>query len=205
MFKIGFQAKPKGHTTKAEADRLALERAQRDLQALSKAMPKVAVRALNKAMTGTKTDMKGVIRENYNYKASALEKRLKVVRARRGSLSGYVRSSGGLYHLTDITGTRQTKKGVSVSVKKSTGRQLIPSAFIQPAQYSGKRIVLRRVYRSGGLVGRYPIEAKYAPHPEHLYNTKENWAKISRAASKRIDANIEREIDAEFRKYKGRW
>ena len=200
-----------------------LAQAQRDLQRLSYEMPAVAVRAMNKAMTGTKTDMKAVVRADYNYKASTLHKRMSISKANRARIQGHVQSKGGPVALTDIAGTRPTKKGVSVNVRKSTGRQLIPRAFIQPGKHSGKLIVLRRPGKPRGqhatLWGRYgpegsggkpgskkaTLDAFYGPHPETLYNTPRNWAKIQTKAAERIDTNIEREIDAEFRKQQGKW
>ena len=49
------------------------------------------------------------------------------------------------------------------------------------------------------------LDVFYAPHPEHVFNAPHNWAKISDAAAKRLDTNIAREIDAEFRKQEGLW
>lgn len=182
-----------------------IEQAQRDIKDLSAVMPKVAVRVLNKSMTGTKTDAVNIVRSEYNFKAASLKKRMKVYRASRSSLAGKVTSKGKVFHLTDLTGTRQTKKGVTVDVKKSTGRLLIPRAFIRPGQNSEKRIVFRRMEKGGEMVGRYPIGARTAPFPEDIYNTPENWAKIKKAVAERIDKNIDREVSAEFRKYRGKW
>ncbi len=194
-----------GRPQEPKPDMKDLEEARKDLQGLAEVMPHVAVRALNKSLTGTKTDMVKVIREDYNYKAAALNKRITVARASRAKIEGHVQSRGGMVHLTDIAGTRQTKKGVTVNVRKSTGRQLIPRAFIRSGKNSGKKIVFRRKEENGQMVPRYPIEARSTAHPEILYNAEHNWAKISRAAAKRLDTNIGREIDAEFRRQQGKW
>ena len=182
-----------------------LDQVQADLRQLAGEMPHVAVRALNKTMTGVKTDMVNVVREGYNFKAGALKKRMRISKANRASIQGYVQSKGRPMHLTDIAGTRQTKSGVSVNVRKSTGRQLIPRAFINVGRNSGKKLVFRRAEEGGQMVARYPIEARYAPHPEHVYNAPHNWAKIQGKAAERLDKNIGREIDAEFRKLEGKW
>ena len=206
-----------------QMDTSDLEKAQRDLRALGNEMPHVAVRALNKTMTGTKTDAKQIIRQEYNIKSGALEKRMSMSKANRANLSGYLQSKGGLVSLTDIAGTRQLKTvGVRVNVRKSTGPQDIPRAFIAPGRYSGKLVVLRRPGQprgqtenlyprygppgSAGKVGsQATLDAFYGPHPESLYNAPHNWAKIQRAAGKRLDTNITREIDAEFRRQEGKW
>ncbi|WP_028575030.1 phage tail protein [Desulfonatronovibrio hydrogenovorans] len=183
--------------------------AQRDLNYMANEMPWVAVRALNKAMTGVKTDLVSIIRERYNYKAAALRKRITIAKATRQNIRGHVQSKGGPVHLTDITGTRQTKKGISVDVRKSTGRRVIPRAFKASGRISGKQIVFRRQgdppKQISRLVPRYPIQAITTAHPEVLYNSPENWTRIQTEVARRLDTNIQREIDAEFRKQQGKW
>lgn len=182
-----------------------LTAAQLRLQELARKTPYVAVRAVNKAMTGVKTDMVKVARADYNYKATALRKRMSIQKANIHNIYGYVQSKGGQVHLTDISGTKQIKKGVSVNVKKSTGRQIIERAFIAPGKNSGKDIVFSRVKLNGKLVPRYPIKAISTAHPEVIYNTKDIWKKLSDAAADRINTNVDREIDAEYRKEAGKW
>ena len=190
-------------------DQTDIDRAARDLDNLAQEMPHVAVRAINKALDGVKTDAKAIIRELYNYKAATLDGRMTKQQATRANIQGALISKGGPVHLTDIVGTRQTARGVSVNVRKDTGRQLIPRAFIAAGRISGKQIVFRRVGDPPGqhlrLVGRRPIEAKYTAHPEVLYNAPENWARIQVAAAERLDTNIAREVDAEFRRQEGKW
>ncbi len=182
---------------------------QRDLDRLANEMPAVAARALNTAMTGVKTDMVAIIRADYNYKAAAIRKRLTIRKANRNDIRGHVQSKGGPVHLTDITGTRQTKKGITVDVRKSTGRRLIPRAFKASGRHSGKQIVFRRKGDPPGqyavLVPRYPIEAITTAHPEVIYNAPHNWAKLSDSAKDRLDKGIAKAVDDEFRKQQGQW
>lgn len=157
-------------------------------------LPKALSRALNKTTTGVRTDMVSLIRKDYNYKAAAIRSRIKINRATYAQLSASVISSGRDVHLTDVTGTRQTAKGVSVNVKKSTGRKLIPRAFIRGVK-SGKQIVFRRAEIGGKMVGRKPIVARYASHPETIYNTSENWTTLQKLAQGRLDSNFTHEVD----------
>ena len=215
-----------------------LEELKHDLEALGKQMPSVASRAINKAMQGTKTDVKAIIRAAYNIKAGALDKRMVIAKVSPRNLNGNVTSSGGGLHLTDIANTREGARGVIVNVKKDTGNQLIPRAFIaadsgrrmastgetymRSGGGSGKTMVLRRPGKPRGqhanLWGRYGppgsggkagssarLDAFYGPHPEVIMNAPENWAKIQTAAATRLDTNITREIDAEFRRLEGKW
>jgi hypothetical protein len=94
----------------------------------------------------------GLIRSRYNIKATALRKRLKKSKSTYANLRASITSTGYGLHLTDVTGTRPTKKGVSVDVKKATGRKLITHAFIRPGRNSGKMIVFLRDRVSGTSV-----------------------------------------------------
>lgn len=176
-------------------DKNDLSEAQRMLYGYKNGFPKAMSRALNKTVTGIRTDMVSLLRSRYNIKATALRKRIVIVRATYAKLAASATSSGQRIHLTDVAGTRQTKKGVSVDVKKSTGRKLIPSAFIARGQRSGKLMVFRRAESGGKMVGRTPIEARYASYPEELYNTGENWPDLQKAAQKRLDDNFQHEVD----------
>ena len=173
-----------------------LDDARLMLLGIDKGFPKAFSRALNKAVEGTRTDMVALVRKDYNYKAAAVRKRISLQKATYAVLNAAVRSSGGEVHLTDIAGTRQTKKGVSVNVKKSTGRKLIPRAFIRPGRRSKKQIVFRRRMVGGKMVGRTPIDARYTSHPEQIYNTPENWAQLEKAAVIRLNKNFAHEVDA---------
>ena len=199
-----------------------IQTARRSIAELAEEMPHVAVRALNKAMTGVKTDAKAIIRQEYNIKAGALDKRISIRKATRQNITGVVTSKGSAIHHIDIAGTRQGKSGVSVNVKKSTGSQVLPRTFLAPGTRSGKMIVLRRPGKprgqhatlygrygppgSGGKVGsRARLDSFVGPHPEVLMNAPHNWAKIQLAASNRLDKAIGSEMDAELRRLAGQW
>ena len=177
-------------------DQTSVNAAKSTLDGIKGGLPRATARALNDTFTGVRTDMVALIRAKYNHKATDLRARISIVKASANSLAGLVQSKGRAYHLTDVATTTQTKKGVTVNVKKSTGRKLIPSAFINVGKKSGKKIVFRRVEHGGKMVGRYPIEAKYAPHPEIIYNTPENWLELQEKAKVRLDKNFTHEVDA---------
>ena len=151
----------------------SLSKAKMMLYGAKNGFPKAFSRTLNKTVNNTKTEMVKLVRRDYNYKAAAVRKRITVSKATYANLSAAVKSTGDSVHLTDIAGTRQTKKGVSVNVKKSTGIKLIPRAFIpkDPNPYNKleavkinkrllkKKIVFRRPGNPRGqhetLYGRY--------------------------------------------------
>ena len=200
-----------------------LAQAQADLALFALEYPKAAVRAVNAAMKGTVTDMKTIMRASYMFKAGDISKRIRISRAKIHATKGFIESKGRGINLTDVTGTRQTKKGVSVKSKRS-GTAIIPSAFIQTMK-SGKQVVLRRPTILGGI--RYPRYGKEGTgglvtakgkkklkarlewfetmRPEFLYNTKDNWKILGVAIKERVDENIKRETDSELRKLAGKW
>lgn len=199
-----------------------IQTARRSIAELAEEMPHVAVRAINKAMTGTKTDTKAIIRLEYNIKAGALDRRISIRKATRSNITGVITSKGPAVLHVDITGTRKGSKGVIVNIKKSTGSQVLPRTFLAPGIRSGKLIVLRRpgaprgqyatLYGrygppgSGGKVGSLATLDSFAgPHPEVLLNAPGNWAKIQVAASNRLDKAIGSEMDAEIRRLAGQW
>lgn len=185
-------------------DKADLNRAKRMLADCKNGFPKAFYRTLNKTAANTKTDMVTLVRDRYNFKAAAIRKRINVYRCPSyAALRATVRSVGPGIHLTDVAGTRQTKKGVTVDVKKSTGRHLIPHAFIAPGRTSKKKIVFirdfvsgTRVVKSGGVMAkRYPISPIYASHPEVVYNTDENWPNVQKNADSRLKENFSHEVD----------
>ena len=211
-----------------QVDSEDLKRAQQSLKELSYAMPRVGVRVINSAMNSTKTDMAHIIQETYNYRLAVLRKRLKTVkRATVHDIAGTIASEGEVIHLSELAGTTQTARGVSVDVRKDTPRTLLPRAFKAKGRNSGKIIVLRRpsmggdhastqnLYPrygdegSGGTVTKKGREATLiwfpGPHPEVLYNAPENWARIAKIVAKQIDERTKTELDAEIRRIDGKW
>jgi len=183
-------------SSKIKLNQADLLRAKATLIGIKDGFPRAFSRALNRAADGVKTDMVALSREKYNYKAAVVRKRITVKRATYSNLEAKTISVGPRVHLTDMLGTRQITTGLSVDVKKSTGRQKIKHGFKNKAQKSKKILAYRRVKTGGTRAGRYPIEALYAPHPEQVYNTRENWDRLKAQASERLDKNIKHETDA---------
>lgn len=170
-------------------------RARLMLSGVRNGFPKAFYRTLNKTAAGTKTDLVNLVRRDYNYKATVLRKRITVYKCPSyKTLKAETRSVGPGIHLTDIAGTRQTTRGITVDVKKSTGRKLIPRAFIAPGRFSRKKIGFIRETEAGRMVPRTPISPLYASHPEVIYNTRENWARIEKQSGKRLDENFSHEV-----------
>ena len=174
------------------------------LDGIKNGAKKVTSRAINATLGGVKTDLKTLIRKDYKHKAGPIAKRIKITKTTFARLTGAVQSKGKPFNFIDIQGVSQTKKGVSVQIKKDGPRTLFKSAFMNEVPYGNeltgtavsKLLVLQRVKVAHRQVGRYPIKGLYAPHPEIIYNTPRNWAKIQAQTEVRLDKNLNKEINA---------
>jgi hypothetical protein len=167
---------------------------ERDLKNFKNGVPKALTRSINTALTDVKNEMISLARTDYNYNVAQLRKRITITRAKYTDLSGKVKSKGGKYHLYDIVGKRKTTKGYRVNVKKSTGMQFIPHAFSK--KIGKKYMLLIRKSSGDGLVSQYPVRTLYASHPEIIYNTPENWNKLSKKGQDRLDKALKKEVNA---------
>lgn len=175
-----------------------LSRARFMLAGIDNGLPKAWARALNTATIGLKDSMAGLLRDDYNFKIAAIKSRIKIDKAYPKKLTAAVNSTGKSIHLTDVLTTRPTLKGVTVNVKKSTGRKLLTNAFIR--EVNKKKIVfVRKRISAGRRVARLPVIALKASHPEVIYNTNENWAKLEKYAQERLDKAFAKEVDVVFR------
>lgn len=177
-----------------------IDAARETLAGIENGFVRAYARALNTAGDGVRTDMVAMARDAYTFRADAVRSRIQVNRATWSNLTASVESRGTGVHLTEFLGTRQISTGLSVDVKRSTGRQYITHAFLNTAR-SGRLLALRRLVIDGRRVARYPIEALYGPHPEVVYNTPENWDTLEDQADERLTAAFTEEVDAVLRQY----
>jgi len=113
---------------------------------------KATVSALNRTATTVRAAAVREIRAEYpGLKAGAIRDELKITRARRDQLEAIITLKGDRIPLIDFS-ARQTKKGVSVQIKR--GRKLIPHAFIATMK-SGHKGVFVRVKSVKPLVFRF--------------------------------------------------
>lgn len=91
---------------------------------------KVQVRAINKTLAGVKTDVSTEIRSDLNIAKKYVDKNITTSKANFAKPSGSVVTKSKPIGLINFTGTRQTKKGVSVKVKKSGKRTILKHAFV---------------------------------------------------------------------------
>jgi len=90
---------------------------------------KASARALNRAGRAGFTEGSKLIRQKYNLKAKDIKKATKVTRARIDNLKVILDITGGPIPFKYFR-ARQTKKGVTVKIRKGGARTLIRGAFI---------------------------------------------------------------------------
>ena len=98
------------------------------LSILADATPAM-VRSLNRTMTGVRTDKSAAVRAEYNLKKSYVDQHITIRKAKYGDPTGQVDTRSTPSGLINF-GARTVKTGVSVQVKKSGARSVLPHAFI---------------------------------------------------------------------------
>ena len=156
--------------------------------------PTVVLRALNKTATGMKTDIKRLIREEYNVPARDLEDRIWVNKATRKNLQARVRAFGKMSIPLIRYGARPNKPGgkrpavgVSVLVKKTSGRKVVPLSFVGTAPDGSEQMYMR--------VGddRLPVRRLFGPPHLAPLSTPEARQRLGEEAHERFQKNMEHE------------
>lgn len=127
-----------------ETDRITVEKMLADLKG---AGTRVTVRAVNKTLTGVKTDASAAIRVVVTAKKAAVDKTFKISKASEARPSAYISSTGLPLPLIDYA-ARQTQKGISVQVRKDRPRKVVRSAFIASMKSGHKGVFWREWHHS---------------------------------------------------------
>lgn len=165
-----------------------LDKFKREMQESPNAVRRATVSALNKlAQQGMNTGSRK-LREEYNLKAGDIKKRVQIEKAKPNQLISIIVSRGSRRTPILYYGARQTKKGLSVSIKKGS-RKVITHGFISTMK-SG---------HTGGFIRRgktrLPIDELYGPSVTHLFGSK----KIQETIMRHIEDNESRIFESELR------
>lgn len=109
---------------------------------------KVISRALNKTLTGIKTDASTEIRAILNAKKADVDATFKVTSASVADMSCKFVSTGRALPLMTF-GARQTKKGVSVQVKKTVARSVVAGSFLATMKSGHQGVFWRKWHEKG--------------------------------------------------------
>lgn len=104
----------------------------RKLKAADKATKKAAVRAINRTAVTARSEASKEIRKDVRFRASYIKSRTKIQNASAGRLQAVItaRARGTRLDRFNHTEKRKPGGGVSVTVKRSSGRQFIRGAFL---------------------------------------------------------------------------
>lgn len=151
------------------------------------------ISAQNKIMAKAKTAASKAVRDVYNIKAADLNSKTKLYKANRTHASSSIVITGSRFTLMRFN-PRPNDSGVSVYIKKTSGRKNIRSAFIETGK-GAKLQVFRRVRKkTGGLVGRLPIDVLTTLGPVKMFE-KEGEKAIEETINSGFDDLINKEID----------
>ena len=171
------------------------------LDGIKKAGDKVFARALNKTLTGVKTDASAKIREELNATKKAVDATFKMQKAYPGQMMAAIHSTGRPIPLLGFTGTRQTKKGVSVLIKKGRPRKIIPGTFIATMK-SGHKGVFWREKVGNRLASRLPISERFSSRVPDILENEPVMKDVLQKADDRLHKNLEHELNYELSKLK---
>lgn len=129
-----------------ETDRLNVEKMLSGLKGMGN---RVTMRAVNKTLSGVRTDASAAIRVEVTAKKAAVDDTFKISKASEANLSAYIASTGKPLALIDYS-SRQTNKGVSVQVRKDRTRKVIPGTFIASMKSGHKGVFWRRWHETSG-------------------------------------------------------
>jgi uncharacterized protein YoxC len=195
-----------------KVDQVQLEKAKRVFSGMPELQRKVHQQALNKTMTGVRTDMARAAQKEVTAKYGKLLESVTIKKATINDSSAYVKSEGKPLPLGNYT-VRQTKDGVIAQVLKSKPATLIKHAFILTMKsglkgvfwrkWTGERKSFKPGFPYGMLPKKYrlPLKQIYGPStPDALKHTGvlEN---VLKQADDRLHTEYERVLDNEMRKF----
>jgi len=148
-------------------------------------IPDATRNAINRALTATRTAASKHIREEYNVAAGEIRETFVLRRANRDRLEGLAISRGFRIPLSRFRAS-QTRRGVTVNVKKATGRRLLSRTFFgqgslpstrlfrrtgEPKRRPSKGTYAGRMTRDGRPYLREPIKQLFGPSIPHMLAT----------------------------------
>jgi len=125
----------------------------------------VMTTSINKTLTTVRTQATARIGNELNLKAARIKKDFTMQKANFSDMSGAIRATGEPVGLVQF-GAKQTLKGVSVKVLRSSSRTVVKHAYI--AARGGKEHVYWRKNRMPGT-GKWPVGKK----------TRVRWSTVS--------------------------
>lgn len=170
----------------------------------------VIMRAINKTLTGVRTDGVQILYDRYNLTKKRIRNAFAISKAKPGIITGKiaarVSTTGKSISLLDY-GARPVKAGLSVKVLRSSPRSIIPGGFIAKMK-SGKILSvwrewhkfkkpMRANFKYGRLPRKYrlPIKQLYGPRIQDYLGDDANHKKWQDMASERLKGHMAHEAE----------
>ena len=147
-----------------------------------KLVKKAAVRSLNRTAPQAFTAGSKEVRKEYNVKAKDINKAKQIQKANFSNLYAVIKIVGARFKVLSFA-AREVKKGVTVKIKKSGGRKLIPGAFKASMRY-GPGIFKRHGKARG------PVQELKTISIPVVFHTKKVMAAIQKTVAERISHNF---------------
>lgn len=154
----------------------------KDAPKIARAFQQATVSTINKTMRKARVAASKEIRKIYNIKAKDIKKALVITRANRNKMyADHIVTGRRL--LLSYFAPRQTKKGVTIRIKKSSGRKVVKGAF-EATMKTGHKGVFKRKGKS-----RLPIRELTTLDLPTMYDIR---------AEDTFDKTVSREINKIF-------
>jgi len=178
----------------------AIEELSDSLKKVKGGILKSVKRALSKTAAGMKTDVVRMVREEYNVPAKEVRQKVWLHRFLQGDdpyvkLSAQGRMSiplaqyGPRPRVPVSEGGRRPQKGISVQIKKVSGRKVIDGTFLQKSP-TGELQIYKRIKDS-----RLPIRRLYGPGHFQALKDDEKIPELQKMTEKRLEKNFRSEAD----------
>lgn len=165
---------------------MAIEIQAKDAVKIPRAFRLAISSAINKTIKKADTAAGRAVRAIYNIKARDLKKAVRIIKSNSNKLEGRSQIIGQRLRLFYF-GAKQNKTGVSVRIRKDSGRKTVKSAFIATMP-SGLKNAFRRQTKA-----RLPIQSLTTLDPASMYDNQGE-----KQFDKTIKTDLGRIFDQEF-------
>jgi len=203
----------------ARIDQASLADARRLLRGMDPLVERVAVRAIKKTLKSVGVAAAREIAKEVNVRVSEVKKTFSYVVPRPGDVSAAFVASGKSMPLAAFS-VRKTKKGVSVQVKRQSGRKAVKHAFMATMPVYGKdRVVVQagqagrgsggghvgvfwRQEQGGKRAGRLPLHELYGPSIPDILSNDNVLEPVLSVSGEILDKNFAHELAFEVTRLK---
>lgn len=176
-----------------EFDKNQVSEIEKALSGVKNGAPKAMSRAINRTVSFGKTRISKVTREEYTIRAGDIKRASSTYKANASNLRGEIRFKGRPKQLRDFA-RRVNRKGLRVSVKRSTGFKRIPTAFIRTI--NNGPAILRRVGSK-----RYPLEVLHGPSVPQMVGNVNVTPKVEKDIEAKLSERLDHEMNALLKGY----